>query len=194
LDGTTVATWAVAEPKALWDSRLPAVWTTADVVGDEVVLRGEKAYVEAARVADVMLVTARNDAGLTQVLVQRETPGVTVVPGRSNDITRRFGRVIFDDARLSSASLVGGPGDATAAVEHQLQVALVLQCAETVGATDRVFETTIEYSRDRYAFGRPIASCQALKHRIADMFQWLEVAESASPGSTIFTCTHAASP
>jgi alkylation response protein AidB-like acyl-CoA dehydrogenase len=59
-----------------------------------------------------------------------------------------------------------------------LQVALALQCAETVGAADRVFEFTIEYAQDRYAFGRPIASFQALKHRIADMLVWLEFSKS----------------
>ncbi len=54
------------------------------------------------------------------------------------------------------------------------EIALALQCAETVGAARRVFEFTVEYAQDRYAFGRPIASFQALKHRIADMLQWLE--------------------
>ena len=65
-------------------------------------------------------------------------------------------------------------------MEHQLEIALALQCAETVGAADRVFEFTIEYAQDRYAFGRPIASFQALKHRIADMLVWLEFSKSIS--------------
>ena len=75
---------------------------------------------------------------------------------------------------------VGEVGGATAAVEHQLEIALALQCAEIVGAADRVFEFTIEYAQDRYAFGRPIASFQALKHRIADMLVWLEFSKSIS--------------
>ena len=50
----------------------------------------------------------------------------------------------------------------------------MLQCAETVGALDRVLEFTLEYLADRSSFGRPLASYQALKHRIADMKMWLE--------------------
>jgi alkylation response protein AidB-like acyl-CoA dehydrogenase len=43
-----------------------------------------------------------------------------------------------------------------------------------VGVADRTLEFTLEYGRDRIAFGRPIVSFQALKHRIADMAVWLE--------------------
>jgi alkylation response protein AidB-like acyl-CoA dehydrogenase len=46
-----------------------------------------------------------------------------------------------------------------------------------------VFEFTIEYAQDRYAFGRPIASFQALKHRIADMLVWLEFSKSIADGA-----------
>jgi alkylation response protein AidB-like acyl-CoA dehydrogenase len=46
--------------------------------------------------------------------------------------------------------------------------------AETVGAVSRVFEFTLQYAQDRVAFGRPIGSYQALKHRLADMRTWLE--------------------
>ena len=60
------------------------------------------------------------------------------------------------------------------AVERLLQIAVVLQCAETCGAIDRVFEMTLEYLGDRYSFGRPLSSYQALKHRVADEKMWLE--------------------
>jgi alkylation response protein AidB-like acyl-CoA dehydrogenase len=68
-------------------------------------------------------------------------------------------------------------GDAAADVEHQFQTALLLQCAETVGGLDRVLEFTLEYMHDRFAFGRPISSYQALKHRVADLLLVLESAK-----------------
>jgi alkylation response protein AidB-like acyl-CoA dehydrogenase len=114
------------------------------------------------------------------VLVPAETDGVTVTRGRSIDLVRRFGSIAFDDARVPLSAVVGDIGGAGDAVERQLQIALALQCAETVGAADRVFEFTIEYAQDRYAFGRPIASFQALKHRIADMLMWLEFSKAIS--------------
>ena len=82
--------------------------------------------------------------------------------------------------RVPAAAVVGEVGGAAAAVERQLEIALALQCAEIVGAADRVFEFTIEYAQDRFAFGRPIASFQALKHRIADMLVWLEFSKAIS--------------
>jgi alkylation response protein AidB-like acyl-CoA dehydrogenase len=50
----------------------------------------------------------------------------------------------------------------------------VLQCAETIGATDQALAMTVQYAKDRVAFGRPIGSYQALKHRMADHRMWLE--------------------
>ena len=54
----------------------------------------------------------------------------------------------------------------------------MLQLAETVGALDRVFEFTLEWAFDRHTFGRPLASYQELKHRIADMQLWLEASKA----------------
>ncbi len=62
----------------------------------------------------------------------------------------------------------------------------MLQCAESCGAIDRVFEMTVEYLGDRYSFGRPLSSYQALKHRVADQKVWLEachgIATARRPG------------
>jgi alkylation response protein AidB-like acyl-CoA dehydrogenase len=73
-----------------------------------------------------------------------------------------------------------GEGDAAGEVEHQLQTAVVLQCAEMAGAIDRAFEFTVEYASDRYSFGRPLSSYQALKHRFADMKLWLEASHASA--------------
>jgi len=176
LAGDTIATWAFAERGGTWDA--DGVALRAEPADDHIVLDGEKAYVEAAGVADLFLVTARTGADLTQVLVPAAADGVRVTRGRSIDLVRRYGSVEFDGVRVPRSSVVGEVGGAAGAVERQLEIALALQCAETVGAADRVFEFTIEYAQDRYAFGRPIASFQALKHRIADMLVWLEFSKS----------------
>jgi alkylation response protein AidB-like acyl-CoA dehydrogenase len=59
-------------------------------------------------------------------------------------------------------------------------VACAALCAESVGAAARCLELTVEYSKQRIQFGRPIGSFQALKHRMADMHVLVETAESAS--------------
>ena len=81
---------------------------------------------------------------------------------------------------------------AAADFQQQLLTALVLQNAETVGAADRVLEMTLEYARNRIAFGRSIASYQALKHRFADMKMWLEACHATAQASAVAVADGAA--
>ena len=147
LGGASVASWAVFEPDCRYDST--DLCTSARVDGDTVVIDGRKAYVEAAASSEYFLVVARGDGGLTQVLVPTDTPGVRVLPGRSLDMTRRFGQVIFQSVRLPVSAVVGQVGEAGPRVTRLLHTAVALQCAELVGIADRVMEFTVEYGRDR---------------------------------------------
>jgi alkylation response protein AidB-like acyl-CoA dehydrogenase len=70
--------------------------------------------------------------------------------------------------------MVGTEATSADIVERMFQVAITLQSAEMCGAIDRVFEFTVQWAFDRYSFGRPLASYQALKHRFSDMRTWLE--------------------
>jgi alkylation response protein AidB-like acyl-CoA dehydrogenase len=170
--GASIAAWALAEPGDRW--RFSALESTATLERDTVTLQGEKAYVEAGGGADHFLVTATGNGGLTQVLVPSTARGLTVTRGRSIDMTRRYARLHFDGVRLPLDAVVGEPGLASEAAERQLALALALQCAELIGIAESTLESTLEYGRARVAFGRPIVSFQALKHRIADMAGWLE--------------------
>jgi len=164
--GEAIVAWAFGESGGRWGPE--AFETRARIEGGEVVLDGVKAYVEAGAQAESLLVTAQSDQGVLQVLAPVGAPGVTVIPGRSVDFVRRFAEVRFEGVRLPASALVTA-APAAAQVERQLQLALLLQCAETNGAVERAFEFTVDYMRDRFAFGRAIASYQALKHRLADM-------------------------
>ena len=179
--GERVATWAFAEAPARWDAA--GVALTASRAGDSWSLTGTKTYVEAATVADVFLVTARTGDGLTQFLLPAGIDGVTVTPLGSLDFTRRYGRVDFAGAAVPASAVLGSVGDAEVDVERQLQVALAVQNAETVGATSVVLDFTLQYAQDRIAFGRPIGSYQALKHRFADMRTWLEACHATATAS-----------
>ena len=172
LRGESVAAWAFCEPGGRWD--VGSIATSVVEDGNEIVVDGTKSFVESAACAEHILVTGRTPYGLTQVLVPANAAGVRVISGRSLDMTRRFGRVELDAVRLPRSALVGRIADAGPAVELQLRTAIALQCAGLVGVADRVLEFTLEYGHDRFAFGRPIVSFQALKHRIADMAVLLE--------------------
>ena len=120
---------------------------------------------------------------LTQVLVPASAKGVSVTPLQTVDLTRRFGAVAFDDVRLPRNAVVGPLGEAAGDVARQFQTVLVMLDAEAVGAMQAGFDMTVEYSFDRYTFGRPLASYQALKHRFADMMAWLEGSHAISDAS-----------
>src|ERR671929_141707 len=74
-------------------------------------------------------------------------------------------------ARAIDGAVVGSIDGAGEAVDRMLALAVILQCAQINGAAGELFERTIEYAKCRYAFGRPIAAYQAIKHRIADLLQ-----------------------
>jgi alkylation response protein AidB-like acyl-CoA dehydrogenase len=172
LSGATVAAWCGATP------------VPAREDGDGFVLAGRCAPVEAGAQADHLLVTIAQGGARSQVLVAADAPGVTVTGMTSLDLVRRFAEVRFDEVAVPAAALVGAHGGADAEVERNLHVACLLQCAESVGVIDHVLALTIDYLGDRYSFGRPLASYQALKHRIADDKMWLEACHGIATAAT----------
>jgi alkylation response protein AidB-like acyl-CoA dehydrogenase len=176
LSGELIATWGFAEPRP--NDRLGTVACVANRTSGGYRLRGIKEPVEAAGQADQLLIAARTDEGLAHFLVAADLPGLTVTPMEGLDITRRYASIELADVDIPASALLGHPGTAELQTEYLLQVAVVLQLAEMVGAMDRSFEMTVEWAFSRYSFGRPLASYQALKHRFADMRAWLEAAHA----------------
>lgn len=172
--GEIVPAWVVGPPAG--DTVGTGITATPD--GDGHVLDGTQGPVEAAAQADLLLVTAHLGDGLAQFLVAPDAPGVTITRLDSIDLTRRYGRVQLDGVRVGADAAVGTPGGAAADVERQLQLAVVIQTAEMVGAAQVVFDFTLEWMFDRYSFGRPLAAYQNLKHRFADMKMWLEASHA----------------
>ena len=124
--------------------------------------------------------TGASGQGATQVLVPATARGVSVQPLRSIDVTRRFGEVTFKDVRVPAAAVLGEIGGAGAEVKRQMQIGCVIAASEFVGAMDAAFAMTVQWSFDRYSFGRPLAAYQALKHRFADMKSWLEASHGVA--------------
>jgi alkylation response protein AidB-like acyl-CoA dehydrogenase len=169
---------AAGEITAAWCFSPPGFAAGLKPAGEDFILGGVSSYVEAAETADHLLVAAAGADGLSQLLLPARTAGVTIAPLETLDLGRPLARVRFDGVRLGRDALLGAPGQAADAVERQLQLAVLLQCAETVGVIDRALEFTLEYVQQRVAFGRPIGSFQALKHRLADHATQLEGAKA----------------
>lgn len=182
LSGESIAAWAIDEGIGSWDAATIA--TRAVRAGEGWVLSGTKRFVQDGAEADWLLVSTRTDEGLSQFIVRRDAPGVAVTARTSLDLSRQLCDITFADVTVGADALVGAVGGAAPDIERQLQIAVALQNAETVGALDTVFAFTLDYANDRVAFGRPLSSYQALKHRFADMKMWLEACHATATAST----------
>ena len=171
VSGETVATWAVDEPGRAFDPHQCTLAATATAEGYR--LDGVKDRIEAGAQADLLLVTARAGDSLRQFLIPTDAARVTLQPQRCVDLVKRYARIEFDGAGVDGSAEVGTADSTAALIDRQSQVAMVLQCAETVGIIDTVLSMTVAWTRDRYSFGRPLASYQEIKHRLADMTMWL---------------------
>jgi alkylation response protein AidB-like acyl-CoA dehydrogenase len=181
VSGRTVASWAVDEPGRGFSPQEPLLSATATAGGYR--LDGVKDRVEAGPQAGVLLVTARTDDGPRLFLVSAGAPGVTVHRQRCVDMVKQYARVEFDAVDVDGAATVGSAEQTPRLIERQSHVAMMLQCAETVGMLDAVLGMTVAWARDRHSFGRPLASYQALKHRFADMTMWQHACRAITGGA-----------
>ena len=172
----TVATWATVDTAGNWDGGRGVLATHS---ADGFVLTGAKGFVQDGQSADLLLVAATVDGESAQFLIPTSSAGTTVTPLTTLDLSRRLAEVTFSNVIVPESALVGNVG-ADAAIERQLQVALVLQCAETIGVIDAMFTMTVAYSKDRTAFGRPIGSFQSLKHVMADLAMYIEMSKAGA--------------
>jgi len=172
--GEALATWGIGRSSG------PGSTTTlrAQRVDGSIVLDGHLAPIEAIDVAGLLLVSVDVDGAGCNVLVSLDTPGMTVEPLVSLDLVKRFGRVRFSNVTLPPGAVL--PGDGDEQFEALLDIAAVLQAAEISGLVDHWLGQTIEYAFDRYSFGRPLASYQALKHRFANAKTYAEASLASS--------------
>ena len=143
-------------------------------------LSGEKVQVEGGNRADLVLVSARVEAGgdgLGLFLVEPGAAGLEVLRQRRVD-SRNAALLRLEGVPVDESAAVGPVGGAGALLEQVLDRATVGLCAEMLGAMGEVFERTLAYLKDRVQFGVPIGSFQALKHRAAELFIQIELCRS----------------
>ncbi len=163
--------------------RLQHVGVHAVAAGESWTLTGVKTVVPAGDEADAFVVPARlrgavDDAsGIGLFLVARGAAQVRGFPTQ-------------DGARAAELMLTATPAaliteDGLAALEAAVDAGIAAQCAEGVGLMDKLVAITVEYMNTRKQFGVPIASFQALRHRIADVKMQLELGRSMSYYATL---------
>ena len=172
--GEVIATVAFTEDDGSWD---PAAARLAAIkAGDSWRLDGHKSFVLDGGAAGLILALAVADGALSLFAVDSGATGLTRATLPTLDQTRKLARLEFDGV---PARLIGSPGDAAAVMDHVLNVAAIALAAEQLGGAQRALDMTVEYTKVRHQFGRPIGSFQGLKHRLADLLLEVESLRSA---------------
>jgi alkylation response protein AidB-like acyl-CoA dehydrogenase len=166
--GQTIGTFALMERPG----RFAADGTATEFFNGR--LTGTKVPVCDGDIADVAVVVARREGDVAVVLVELNQPGVTRKALESIDRSRGLSQMTFNEAKAE----VLGDGLGWGFVESLLDRAAVLMAFEQLGGAERALEMTRDYCMGRFAFGRPVASFQAIKHRLADLYVEIELARS----------------
>jgi len=146
------------------------------------VINGTRLFVPYANVADYILCPVKIENGetdnrLTTFLINTQARGITCNKLSTMSGDSQF-EVIFDNVAVIKDDIVGELGKALPQIEKMLQRATVTLCLEMLGGAQKVLEMTVEYSKVRVQFGRPIGSMQALQHHCANMVVSIEAARS----------------
>lgn len=180
-DGSLKLAFAHGERQARYD--LTDVMTTAIRDGKGWVLDGAKAVVTHGDCADTLVVSARTAgerdaaAGITLFLVDATAPGVARRGYAMRD-EQRAADVALSNVRVDDDAMLGEVGDGLRVIERVVQTGIAATAAEAVGAMQAMNDMTLEYSRTREQFGKPIGSYQVVQHRMADMFMAMEQGRS----------------
>ncbi len=151
------------------------VTTTATKDGDGYLLRGEKVRVLDGSTADTLIVSAREDDGISLFAVAADA--VLREPYPAED-AQDAATLTLRDVRAGADARIGDAGNGVALLERGIDHAVAAVCAEMLGIGAFMLEATVDFTKQRQQFGVPIGSFQSLQHRMAEMFMEVELARS----------------
>jgi acyl-CoA dehydrogenase len=181
--GELISAIAMSEPGA--GSDLQGIRTTADRDGDSYVVNGQKTFISNGQLADLVIVVARTspDAGhrgISLLVIERGMAGFE--RGRNLDKVGMHAQdtseLFFSDVRVPAANLLGEEGGGFIALMQNLPRERVAIGATALAGAEAVFEQTLEYCKQRQAFGRPIGKFQHNRFVLAEMATELAVARA----------------
>ena len=183
--GTTLLGICMTEPGT--GSDLANVQTRAIRDGDHYVLNGAKTFISSGQIGDLFIVVAKTDPaadpphkGISLILVEADTPGF--VRGRKLDKLGLRGQdtseIFFEGCRVPAANLLGGEGQGFRMLMEKLQQERLSIAVSSIASCRRALDDTVAYTKERRAFGQPIASFQATQFKLAELATEVEVGQS----------------
>lgn len=186
ISGEIILGIAMTEPGT--GSDLANVQTTAIRDGDTYVLNGSKTFISNGQIADLFVVVAKTEPdadpphrGISLLLVEASDPGF--VRGRKLDKLGLRGQdtseLFFQDCRVPVSHLLGGhEGRGFKQLMQKLQQERLSICVGSIGSCRRALDDTIEYVKQRHAFGKPIAGFQNTQFKLAELATEVEVGQA----------------
>jgi len=172
--GEQIAALAITEPDA--GSDVAAITTVARRDGDHFVVNGRKIFITNGARCHWALVVAKGDrerghSGFNLLLIEKGTPcfQVTRTLQKLGMHSSDTAELLFEDCRVPAANLIGEEGEGFKNLMWELQGERMITAAGAIAGAARVFEYTMDYARNRQAFGQPISQFQVIKHKLVDM-------------------------
>ena len=179
--GEKIGAFAGTEPNA--GSDLGAMQTKAVLKGDNYIINGDKTFITSGDKAGIFIVFAVTDKeagskGISAFIVESDTPGFKVgslfdkLGINANHVTE----LIFENMKVPKENLLGKEGDGFKIALSTLDGGRIGIAAQAVGIAQAALDESVEYSKQRQQFGRPLAKFQAIQWMIADMATRIEAA------------------
>ena len=142
---------------------------------DNGLLNGKKIAVPDVGAATHAIVVAKSKNGISLQVVDLSSNGVSIEHQENIDESRGHFSITFDNVNSDS---IGDESSGWEMYESIINQAAVLFSYEQIGGSQAALDMAINYAKERYAFGRPIGSYQAIKHKLADMYIAITLARS----------------
>jgi alkylation response protein AidB-like acyl-CoA dehydrogenase len=170
--GKMIMTMALNEADGLYEAG--SIATTAFAERDDYIINGTKLFVPYAHAADYILCVARTSNE------KDEKKGITVfiVPAKASGIKYKLLKTIagdklcevtFENVIVAKDNVLGRVGEGWPIVEKTMECAAAAVCCDTVGVLQKVLEMTVDYTKERKQFGKPIGAFQVIQQYMADM-------------------------
>lgn len=180
--GETITAIAMTEPGT--GSDLASIKTTAKLEGSHYVINGQKTFITNGIQSDLVIVACKTDLnakpkhkGISLFVVERDTPGF--FRGRKLDKVglhcQDTAELIFEDCRVHKDNLLGEVGKGFIYLMEKLQQERLVVAIGAQAAAEEMFKLTLNYVKDREAFGRPVSQFQNTQFKMAEMATEIEM-------------------
>jgi alkylation response protein AidB-like acyl-CoA dehydrogenase len=179
--GEKILCLGITEPDA--GSDVAGIKTRAVLDGDDYVISGSKTFITNGHRADMIVLVTKTDPqagydGFTLFLVPMDAPGVI----REKKLEKLgmhasdTALLAFQEVRVPRSAVLGEAGKGFYHIMWELQGERLIGAAGAVAGAQAVFDRTLEYAKERTAFGRPIGRFQVIRHKFAEMATKIETA------------------